>query len=125
VGSFLMRKIRELRQKKGDTIKELANKIQYDFSNLSKIERGIVTPSLKLLSRIANIYDVNISYFLEEEQLSKAEQSLMEDLELSSSELMNKYKFMLDGKQVTSQEADFMITMIRKLRETIIDVNDK
>ena len=120
-----MRKIRELRQKKGDTIKELANKIQYDFSNLSKIERGLVTPSLKLLSKIANIYDVHISYFLEEEQLTKTEQSLIEDLELSSSELMNKYKFILDGKQVTTQEADFIITMIRKLRETINDVDEK
>lgn len=118
-----MRKIRELRQKKGDTIKELANKIQYDFSNLSKIERGLITPSLKLLSKIADIYDVPIAYFLEEEPLSKAEQSLIKDLELSSSDLMNNYKFMLDGKEVTNQEADFIITMIRKLRETIIDEN--
>ncbi|MBD7963518.1 helix-turn-helix domain-containing protein [Fictibacillus norfolkensis] len=120
-----MRKIREIRKLKGDTLKELAAKVQYDFSNLSKIERGQVKPSLKLLSKIADIYGVNISYFLEEEQLSKAEQSFIGDLELSSSELMNKYRIILDGKQVTTQEADFIVSMIRKLRETINDVNEK
>jgi transcriptional regulator with XRE-family HTH domain len=33
-----MRKIREIRKLKGDTLKELADKVQYDFSNLSKRE---------------------------------------------------------------------------------------
>lgn len=51
-----MRKIREIRKQKGDTLKELADKVQYDFSNLSKIERGQVKPSIKLLSKIADIY---------------------------------------------------------------------
>jgi transcriptional regulator with XRE-family HTH domain len=126
VGSFLMKKIRELRQEKGDTIKELAAKIQYDYSNLSKIERGLLTPSIKLLSKIAAAYEVNISYFLDqEESLSKEEQDLMEDLELSSADLMKKYNFLLDGEQITDQEANFIISMIRKLRETIKDGDSK
>ncbi|MBY6037583.1 helix-turn-helix domain-containing protein [Fictibacillus nanhaiensis] len=116
-----MKKIRELRKKKGDTIKELADKIQYDYSNLSKIERGLLTPSIKLLSKIANIYEVKLTYLLDNEGFSSEEQSFMEDLELSSEDLLNKYNFLLDGKQVSQKEAEFIIMMIRKLRETLTD----
>ncbi|WP_410255766.1 helix-turn-helix domain-containing protein [Bacillus cereus] len=45
-------KIKELRKKNGDTLKSLAEKINYDYSNLSKIERGIYTPSLTLLKKL-------------------------------------------------------------------------
>lgn len=121
-----MRRIRELRKEKGDTIKELADKIDYDFSNLSKVERGLITPSLKLLSKIAVVYDVKISYFFDqEENLSTTEKRFIEDLELSSTDLMKRYNLLLDGEHVTNQEAEFVITLIRKLRETIKKVSPK
>ncbi|WP_231618417.1 MULTISPECIES: helix-turn-helix domain-containing protein [unclassified Fictibacillus] len=114
-----MYQIRQLRKQRGDTIKTLASKIKYDFSNLSKIERGLLNPSIKLLSRIADVYDVNISYFLDEKTYSNEEEKLIEDLELSSEKLAEKYNFTLDGMHITVKEADFIITILRKLRETI------
>ncbi|KXY83670.1 helix-turn-helix transcriptional regulator [Bacillus sp. FSL W7-1294] len=37
-------KIKETRKKFGDTLQSLAKKVEYDYSNLSKIERGSINP---------------------------------------------------------------------------------
>ncbi|MGR5864740.1 helix-turn-helix domain-containing protein [Bacillus cereus] len=38
--------------------------MDYDYSNLSKIERGIYKPSLELLDKIATVYNININTLL-------------------------------------------------------------
>ena len=45
-------KIKELRKKNKDTLKQLAEKVDYDYSNLSKVERGKYTASVELLKKI-------------------------------------------------------------------------
>lgn len=114
-----MNKIRELRKANGDTIKQLAEKLNYDFSNLSKIERGIITPSLKILTKIADIYGVSVTYFMSDTHYSTEEAHFIKDLELSCEKLTEKYNLLLDGKQLTPEESEFLIMMIRKLRETV------
>ncbi|WP_245592384.1 helix-turn-helix domain-containing protein [Ectobacillus panaciterrae] len=117
-----MNKIKELRKKNGDTLKSLAEKINYDYSNLSKIERGIYAPSLTLLQRIANIYGVDIRYFIEskgEKEYTQAEQQFMQDLDIDSEELFKKYNLVLDDQKITQEEMEFIIDIIRKLRQTI------
>ncbi|MCM3665552.1 helix-turn-helix domain-containing protein [Mesobacillus subterraneus] len=59
-------KIRYLRTKNGHTLEELGNKLNFNFSNLSKIERGTRKPTLELLEDIAKIYDVPVSFFFGE-----------------------------------------------------------
>lgn len=60
-------KIRDIRLKKGLTLEELGDKINFNYSNLSKIERGVRTPTLELLEKLAEFYDVPLSYFFGEE----------------------------------------------------------
>lgn len=50
-------RIKEVRNQFGDTLQSLSQKIDYDYSNLSKIERGIYKPSLELLDKIATVYN--------------------------------------------------------------------
>lgn len=57
------KKIRTLRKKNGHTLKQLADLINYDFSNFSKIERGERKITISMLEDIANAYQVHISYF--------------------------------------------------------------
>lgn len=59
--------IRELRLKNGDSLEDLGKKVNFNFSNLSKIERGERKPSIELLEQISTIYDVKLSYFFGEE----------------------------------------------------------
>jgi transcriptional regulator with XRE-family HTH domain len=112
-------KIKELRKKNGDTLKGLAQKINYDFSNLSKIERGIYQPSLPLLERIAAIYNVGVDYFFEVDQFLREEQEFMSHLDLDSKALLEDYQLFLDGKKLSDSELDLVILIIRKLRAAI------
>ncbi|CDN39599.1 helix-turn-helix domain-containing protein [Bacillus thuringiensis] len=49
-------RIKEIRKEFGDTLQNLAQKIDYDYSNLSKVERGIYTPSLEFLIQSIRIF---------------------------------------------------------------------
>jgi transcriptional regulator with XRE-family HTH domain len=110
-------KIKELRKKRGDTLKSLAQKVNYDFSNLSKIERGIHQPSLSLLKKIAAVYNVGLDYFFESDQYSREEQEFMYHLDLK--EHLEDYHLYLDGKKLSESELDLAIEIIRKMREAI------
>ncbi len=112
-------KIKELRKKNGDTLKSLAQKLNYDYSNLSKIERGIYTPSLTLLKKIANIYDVDMWYLLSDEDEENNENEFLQDLDMDLKSLLLKYNITLDGKSVTEDEMEFIIHIIRQLRQAV------
>ena len=113
-------RIKEIRKKNGDTLKELAAKINYDYSNLSKIERGVYSPSISLLRKIAAVYGVDLVNLLDvTEEYTMDEDSLMYDLDLSSEELLKKYTLILDGQKVTEEEINFIINTLRILRDTV------
>jgi transcriptional regulator with XRE-family HTH domain len=112
-------KIKVLRKKHNDTLKSLANKINYDFSNLSKIERGIYQPSLEVLRKIAEVYNVDMNYFFEGDNGYTSEENiLMGELDISHEELLKKYDIILDGKKLSKAELEFVIDIVRKLRTT-------
>ena len=58
-------KIRILRTENKDTLQDLAQKIEYDKSNLSKIERGKYDIPVDLLQRIIDVYKIDPRYFFE------------------------------------------------------------
>jgi transcriptional regulator with XRE-family HTH domain len=113
-------KIKELRKKNGDTLKDLSSKLNYDYSNLSKIERGMYEPSLGLLRKIADIYNVNMNYFFPEDNgYTSEETNFIGELDICHEELFNKYNLVLDGKNLSKTELELVIDIIRKLRITI------
>ncbi|WP_369405466.1 helix-turn-helix domain-containing protein [Aneurinibacillus tyrosinisolvens] len=115
-----MNRIKELRKKNGHTLKELAAKINYDYSNLSKVERGIYRPSLELIQKISDVYCVDIKTFFEEEsEYSPTECDFLGNLEIASEDLKKKYNLKLDGERLTEGEVDFIVSIIRNLRENI------
>lgn len=60
-------KIRGLRQQKGMTLNELAEKTQFTASYISQIERELIDPSLSSLRKISNALGVPMHYFLVDE----------------------------------------------------------
>jgi transcriptional regulator with XRE-family HTH domain len=61
-------KIRELRLKHKLSLQELGDKINFNYSNLSKIERGERKPTLELLENLAEFFNVNLVEFFGESQ---------------------------------------------------------
>lgn len=61
-------RIRKLREDKGLSLRELGDRINISFTHLSRIERGEKIPNLELLNTLANVFDVDMSYFFGEKQ---------------------------------------------------------
>lgn len=53
--------LRQAREKRGMTLNALAKKVGSDVGNLSRIERGVQTPSAQLAERICGEFDGEIS----------------------------------------------------------------
>lgn len=107
-------KIKKLRKEHKDTLKELAEKIDYDWSNLSKVERGIYGASFDLLRRITDVYGVNPNYFFE--GLTESEGKVLAGNDLELQKLMDNYTFVIDGVEATEEEIKAAIKLIRQLR---------
>ena len=63
-------KIAELRQSRGITQGKLARMLGWDPSNLARIEKGRVNPSLRTIDEIAGKLDVPISFILDEKPMA-------------------------------------------------------
>ncbi|GIN88659.1 hypothetical protein J6TS2_50450 [Heyndrickxia sporothermodurans] len=60
------KKIKQLRNDKGLSLRKLGAAIDYDPSHLNRIENGS-EPSIKLLEKLAEYFEVDISYFFGEQ----------------------------------------------------------
>jgi transcriptional regulator with XRE-family HTH domain len=62
----------KLRKKNNLTQVDLSNKINYSDNAISRWEKGEVLPSLEILQTLSLIYDVQLSYFIEEHEEEQA-----------------------------------------------------
>ena len=61
------KKIRELRKSKKFSIIDLSKESGLSTGLISQIERNMVVPSIKVMWKIANLLEVNIGYFFDED----------------------------------------------------------
>lgn len=59
-------RIRDLREKTGLTLREVAEQIDMDYSYLGRVERGFI-PSTNKIKTIAEFFKVDISYLMGEQ----------------------------------------------------------
>ena len=64
--SILAKNIKKYRKERKMTIQELANRLDVDYSQISRMERGIVNPSISIVFDIAEVLEINASQLLEE-----------------------------------------------------------
>jgi transcriptional regulator with XRE-family HTH domain len=62
------KKIRDLRNERGLTLAELAGKINVSPSLISQLERGGINPSISLLKSISDVFEIPLSFLLEDEE---------------------------------------------------------
>jgi transcriptional regulator with XRE-family HTH domain len=67
----IYQKIKDLRTKNNMTLKDLSEKTELSVSFLSQIERGTSSLAIQSLKKIADAFDVNITYFFEESKQEK------------------------------------------------------
>ncbi len=91
-------RIKELRIDRGMTLKELGEAIQFNYSNLSKIERGSRKPAIDFLEDLSKYFDIDISYFFGDlKPTANQEEPDSFDLELKRLSLeLKKYNITVD-----------------------------
>ena len=67
----IAKNIQKLRQEKGLTQLELAEKINYSDKTVSKWERGESLPDIVVLKSVADLFEVTLDYLVEEEHDGK------------------------------------------------------
>ena len=63
----IAKNIQKLRQEKGMTQAELAEKLNYSDKSVSKWERGESLPDIVVLKSVADLFEVTLDYLVEEE----------------------------------------------------------
>jgi transcriptional regulator with XRE-family HTH domain len=126
-GDFLKR----LRIKRGLSLRELARRSEVSQSYLSLVERGKRgVPTPEQLLKIAPHLNVDYlelmraaEYIKDDLELTAEEKEFLKDIEEGAplSQLM-KYKPTIDEKEVTVNELEFAINIIRNLRKTMGDI---
>jgi transcriptional regulator with XRE-family HTH domain len=64
---ILANNIRKYRKEQNITIEELANRLGVDYSQISRMERGIVNPNISIVFDIAEVLKINASQLLEDQ----------------------------------------------------------
>lgn len=114
----LGKRINQLRTKNGDTLRELGEKLNFNYSNLSKIERGERNPTIELLRSICEVYNTPMSYFLDEIEIQDVPDKLRE----SGVEYIAIDKSLKDG--LTDEDIKDALELIRGLKQDgVIDFN--
>lgn len=111
--------IKELRVKRGWSQDDLAERMGMNRVNISNYENGKIksVPS-ETLKKFADVFGVSTDYLLgKTENSDKPVSEFMQSLELSDKDLLNQYKLVLDGKQLTEEESRFVITYLRTSRQ--------
>ena len=77
VSADIGRDIRAIRQSKGMTLTEMADRLGRSIGFLSQVERGISALSTEELRDVAQLFDVPLSWFLVLSDVSEAERGLI------------------------------------------------
>ncbi|MFS0861515.1 helix-turn-helix domain-containing protein [Fredinandcohnia sp. 179-A 10B2 NHS] len=101
--------IKMLRTQRGLTLKELGEDIKFNYSNLSKIERGLRKPTVDFLKKLSEYYKVDISYFFDGEDHNKKQ---LTEMDLDWFMLSQEVK----SKNVTFEELKEMAEQIAKIK---------
>lgn len=110
--------MKELRKKRGLSLRELGEQINVNFSHISRLESGKKIPSLEMIQLLADFYNVPPSYFFENEDvdsrdLTDTEEEFMDDLELPIEEIRKKYNLTFEGKQLSDEELRGIMTWLK------------
>lgn len=114
-------RIAALRDKMGLTQEELSGRIGISRAALSHYEKNRREPDFETLTKLADIFRVSIDYLVGRtnhpgSHLDEEVRSFADQLELSDEEILNRFNLVIDGMQLTPDEAKRFIAFVRAER---------
>ncbi|HEX7057746.1 MAG TPA: helix-turn-helix transcriptional regulator [Bacilli bacterium] len=115
------RRIATLRDKNKWTQEELAKKLGISRAALSHYEKGRREPDFATLTKLADVFSVSVDFLIGRTNApnSVLEQNIRDfadQLELSDEEILQKFTFTIDGKELSKEEAKRFIAFVRAER---------
>lgn len=104
-------RLKKARKAKKLTQDQVAKIVGIDFTTISKYENDHSEPDYETLKRLAQIYEVSIDSLLGKE--TPAAQELIESLDLSDEELLEKYNFNYKGEDLTPELVKKILSYVR------------
>jgi len=114
-------RIAELREKHQLTQEELAKQLSISRASLSHYEKNRRVPDYDTVKKIADFFQVTVDYLIgrtdhphsvPNENIQLFEKSL----ELSDEKILEKFTLMVDGRELTPEEAKRFIAFVRAER---------
>ncbi|GAW90935.1 helix-turn-helix domain-containing protein [Calderihabitans maritimus] len=115
--SFIGQKIRVLREKNKLTRTELAKQLGITGLHLYRIETGRRNPTIKMLQKLAKIFQVPLSYFSGEEPSGQSVKYEVVDLE----QFLRENTVRLEGRELSPDQKEKVLTLIK----TALDLSSK
>lgn len=115
----LGQRIRTLRIKHDLTQEEIALQLGMKRPNFANYEADRTVPPSDVLSKMADILKTSTDYLLcktDNPLPQTVEERFLSNTDLPLDELLNKFNFTLDGKQLTREQAIAAITFVRALQ---------
>lgn len=115
------KRLKQLRENKGLSQEELAERLNIPRTSVTHYERGDDRiPRPKRLQEIADFFGVSVDYMLgraKTVELNETEENFIKDIDqLTLSEIMKKYAPDLINRRATEEEVKAAIAFIRSLR---------
>ncbi|MBQ9989464.1 MAG: helix-turn-helix domain-containing protein [Lachnospiraceae bacterium] len=88
---IIAKNIQALRQNKGMTQVDLAQKLSYSDKSVSKWERGESLPDITVLKAVADLFEVSLDYLVEAEHAEKTALAGMSKAEVEKKQKRNYY----------------------------------
>ena len=120
---MLSERLTYLRKKRKMTQSALSKALGIARTTLSGYESGTREPDHETLQKIADYFEVSIDYLLgrtEEPKkvLSESSRILVDSLNLTDEETLNKIRFEIDGKEIREEDIKEFIAYVRFKRST-------
>ncbi len=124
-------KLRDIRKEKGLTLGSLADKTGIDWQKLGRAERGEVSPTIDMLSQIADVMQVRIKDLIDIGGSEPDESSAMADSDLELAKIVPLIYDLLDtlciknnisaSNSVKVQIATMMYKIVQDIRSNVQD----
>ena len=112
-------RISYLRESHKLTQTELARRLGITRASLSHYETGRRVPDFDTLAKMADLFGVSVDYIIGRTEQPVASPEIREfdkHLELSDEQILKKYTFTIDGRELSPEEARRFIAFIRAER---------
>jgi len=114
-------RISQLREQHHLTQEELANKLSISRASLSHYEKNRRVPDYEVLDRIADIFQVTVDYLIGRTDdphptVNEHVKQFEDSLELADEKILERFSLLVDGRELTAEEARRFIAFVRAER---------